>query len=58
MPSVEPGMNIEDITNHVVKAGVLLLLAIHFVPAFGAMLARAPAPDLFAGGAGTAERVG
>jgi hypothetical protein len=40
VPSVEPGLNIEDLTNHVVKAAVLLVAVMYFVPS----LSRALAP--------------
>lgn len=39
VPSVEPGINVEDIANHAVKAGLLLIVTIRFTPALQELLA-------------------
>jgi hypothetical protein len=38
LPSVEPGFNIEDILNHVVKAAIVFLVVWKAVPAMRRML--------------------
>jgi hypothetical protein len=45
LPGVEPGFNLEDIANHVVKAGILFLVVWKSVPAMRELLALPPAPD-------------
>jgi hypothetical protein len=49
LPSVEPGFNIEDIFNHVVKAGVVFVVVWKAVPAMRYLLATGEAEDLRVG---------
>lgn len=43
LPGVEPGLNLADIMNHVIKAGVVLIVALYAVPTLRQLLAAQPA---------------
>lgn len=45
LPAVEPGINLEDISNHVVKGAVVLFILWKFTPAMQRLLAIAPSID-------------
>lgn len=45
LPGVEPGINIEDISNHVVKGAVVLFILWKLMPAMQRLLTIAPATD-------------
>jgi hypothetical protein len=42
LPGIEPGFNLEDIANHVVKAAIVLFLMRKMVPVIRGLLAAAP----------------
>lgn len=42
LPGVEPGFNLEDIANHVVKAGIVFIAVWKTVPALGRLMALPP----------------
>ncbi|MCC7417782.1 MAG: hypothetical protein IT176_11645 [Acidobacteria bacterium] len=52
LPAVEPGINLEDISNHVVKGAVVLLVLWKLLPPMQRLLALAPSPA----GEGVAEQ--
>jgi hypothetical protein len=54
LPGVEPGFNLEDIANHIVKAGVVLVVVWRFVPPMRQLLAL-PRDDDYDDGAGEPE---
>jgi hypothetical protein len=45
LPAVEPGINIEDISNHVVKGGIVLFILWKLMPSMQRLLAIAPAAE-------------
>jgi hypothetical protein len=45
LPAAEPGINIEDIANHVVKASIVLMILWRLVPTMRHLLSTAPSSD-------------
>jgi hypothetical protein len=45
LPAAEPGINIEDITNHVVKASIVLMILWRLLPAMRRLLSTMPSDD-------------
>jgi hypothetical protein len=45
LPAAEPGINIEDIANHVVKASIVLMILWRLLPALRLLLSTAPSSD-------------
>jgi hypothetical protein len=45
LPAAEPGINIEDIANHVVKASIVLMILWRLLPAMRLLLSTTPSSN-------------
>jgi len=45
LPAAEPGINIEDIANHVVKASIVCMILWRLLPALRLLLSIAPSSE-------------